>query len=34
MSKEGLTAGQFSMKFLSSTLEAYSFETIKNSCAT
>jgi len=34
MTKEGLIARQFSMKFLSSTFQALSFETINKSCAT
>lgn len=34
MSKEGLAAGQIAMKFLSSTFQAFSFETINKSCAT
>jgi len=34
MSKDGFTAGQFAMKFLSLTLEAFRFEKINKSCAT
>jgi len=32
MSKEGFTAGQLAMKFLSFALEAFRFETINNLC--